>query len=70
MASKIDVKGRNTAPIYIWLTQKEYNNFADSKVKWNFQKYLINEKGELIAIFKPGTPPDAPEIISALEKQP
>lgn len=68
MASKIDVKGRNMAPIYLWLTQKKHNNFADSKVKWNFQKYLINEKGELVAMFKSSTAPDAPEVLSAIEK--
>jgi glutathione peroxidase len=68
MAAKIDVKGRNMAPIYLWLTQKKYNNYSDSKVKWNFQKYLINEKGYLVGIFKSSTPPDAPEVLSAIEK--
>lgn len=68
MAAKIAVKGRNMAPIYQWLTQKQYNGYKDSKVKWNFQKYLVSEKGELIAIFDPKTSPDAPEIIAAIEK--
>ena len=44
MAAKISVKGKDMALIYQWLTNKEYNNYQDSKVKWNFQKYLINEK--------------------------
>jgi len=68
MAAKISVKGRSMAPIYEWLTQKEYNGYADSKVKWNFQKYLINEQGELVAVFDPSTLPDSPEVISAIEK--
>jgi len=68
MASKITVKGDNMAPIYQWLTRKKYNNLQDSEVKWNFQKYLIDEKGHLVAVFKPGMKPTEPEIVSAIEK--
>ena len=68
MASKITVKGEGMAPIYQWLTKKEHNKLKDSEVKWNFQKYLINEKGELVAVFEPRTKPMSPEIIAAIEK--
>ena len=66
LAAKISVKGRSQAPIYQWLTQKKYNGFRDSKVKWNFQKYLINERGELTHIFEPSVKPDDPEVIKAI----
>ena len=65
--SKISVKGKSMAPIYQWLTQKEHNGYEDSRVKWNFQKYLINEEGKLIAIFSPSTTPDSKEVIEAIE---
>jgi glutathione peroxidase len=68
MAAKIAVKGRSIAPIYEWLTRKEYNGYEDSHIKWNFQKYLINEKGELVHIFYSNTTPDSPEVISAIEQ--
>jgi glutathione peroxidase len=68
MAEKITVKGKNKAPIYTWLTQKEYNGFSDSKVKWNFQKYLINEAGQLVGVFDSGVSPMSEEIIQAVEK--
>jgi glutathione peroxidase len=68
MASKISVKGRNMAPIYQWLTKKEYNHFKNSAVKWNFQKYLIDEKGALVAVFDPGTKPTEPEVLAAINK--
>ncbi len=68
MAEKISVKGRSMAPIYHWLTQKVYNGYSDNKVKWNFQKYLINEQGQLTDIFTPSTKPDSKEILSAIEK--
>lgn len=68
MAAKISVKGRNMAPIYHWLTEKQYNCYKGSKVKWNFQKYLINEGGELVKIFSPNTTPDSPEVVAAIEQ--
>ena len=68
MAAKISVKGRKMAPIYQWLTEKKYNGYEDSKVRWNFQKYLINEHGELIAVFAPNVAPDNQKIISAIEQ--
>lgn len=68
MAAKISVKGDEMAPIYHWLTEMKYNKLKDSEVKWNFQKYLINEKGELVAVFAPKTQPMSDEIIAAIEK--
>ena len=67
MAAKISVKGDNIDNLYLWLTKKKYNGVMDSEVKWNFQKYLINEKGELTNMFKSDVRPDAPELISAIE---
>ena len=48
MMSKISVKGDDMDPIYQWLTRKELNGKMDSEVKWNFQKYLIDEHGNLV----------------------
>lgn len=68
MAAKISVKGSDKAPIYEWLTNKKFNGVEDSKVKWNFQKYLINEQGKLVAVFDPGTKPESDEIVAAIRK--
>jgi len=68
MASKISVKGDDMAPIYHWLTEKQYNGFQDSEVKWNFQKYLLDEKGRLIAVFQPRKKVTDAEVIAAVEK--
>lgn len=68
MAEKISVKGKSKAPIYQFLTEKKYNDFSDNSVKWNFQKYLIDENGKLIAVFPSATKPDAPEVIAAIEQ--
>lgn len=63
MMSKISVKGKDQAEIYKWLTSKDLNGVEDSKVKWNFQKYLISADGKLEKVFSPGTKPDDQEII-------
>lgn len=68
MAAKISVKGRHKAPIYQWLTEEKYNHFENSSVKWNFQKYLIDEEGHLIAVFPPSTEPMSEEVLEAIEK--
>ncbi|MFL5762842.1 MAG: glutathione peroxidase [Bacteroidia bacterium] len=50
MMEKIEVKGDGMDPVYRWLTSKELNGKVDSSVKWNFQKYLIDETGNLVDI--------------------
>ncbi len=64
MMSKISVKGSDMAPIYQWLTEKSKNGVKDSKVAWNFQKYLIDENGNLVDFASPKTKPDDPKIIN------
>ena len=67
MMSKISVKGDDMHPIYQFLTTKEKNGLSDNDVAWNFQKYLINEKGELVKVIGPRTQPDDDEIVSWIE---
>ena len=68
MMSKISVKGKEMAPIYQFLTQKAKNGKEDSKVEWNFQKYLIDENGHLAKVISPRVLPDDPSIIAWMEK--
>ena len=64
MMSKISVKGDDKAPIYQWLTDEEMNGQSSSKVKWNFQKYLISEEGTLEHVINPQVKPDDEKIIN------
>ena len=64
MMAKISVKGNDMAPVYEFLTQKSKNGLQDSDVEWNFQKYLINENGELEKVLSPRVLPTDPEIIN------
>ena len=61
--SKISVKGKDKAPLYQFLTTKDQNGVMDTDVKWNFQKYLIDEDGKLVKVISPTTLPNDPEII-------
>jgi len=63
MMSKISVKGKDIHEVYQFLTQKNKNGLQDSQVEWNFQKYLINEEGELIKVLSPRVLPTDAEIV-------
>jgi len=63
MMEKISVKGDDMHPLYRWLTSKSLNGLEDSKVSWNFQKYLIDEKGNLVGHVVPRKGPGHHEII-------
>jgi len=67
MMEKISVKGDDMAPVYQWLTQKSENGVLDSEVKWNFQKYLIDENGKLVKMISPRDKPDSEEIMQWIE---
>lgn len=69
MMSKSSVKGADKNEVYEFLTQKSKNGFQDSEVTWNFQKYLINEKGELVKVIQPQTLPTDREIILWIESK-
>lgn len=69
MMSKISVKGKDIHPVYEFLTMESKNGVMDSKVKWNFQKYLLNEDGELEGVYYSKTLPDDPDIISWIENK-
>jgi glutathione peroxidase len=64
MMSKISVKGDDIDPVYVWLTSKAKNGVMDSKVKWNFQKYMIDEKGNLVGVVDPSENPDSEKILN------
>lgn len=67
MMSKISVKGSDMHEVYQFLTQKSKNGLQDSSVEWNFQKYLINENGELEKVVSPRVLPTDSSVISWIE---
>jgi glutathione peroxidase len=68
MMEKVSVKGDDMCEVYKFLTQKSKNGLQDSEVEWNFQKYLINEKGELEKVIAPQVLPTDASIVDWITK--
>jgi glutathione peroxidase len=66
MTEKLDVKGNNQHPLYQWLTQASKNGKVDSEVKWNFQKYLVDGKGNLVDYYLSAVTPMDNKIVKHL----
>jgi len=69
MMAKISVKGNDISPLYSWLTKKDENGVMDAPVKWNFQKFMIDENGQLAGMATPGDNPLSEEIINWIENK-
>lgn len=68
MMEKISVKGNDQHPLYTWLTSKSQNGVLDAEVKWNFQKFLIDENGNLTDVVMPKENPYSDKILNWLKK--
>ena len=64
---KISVLGDDMAPIYKWLTSKDLNGWNDQQPKWNFNKYLLDEEGNLVKYYSSAVKPMSDEIVSQLK---
>jgi len=68
MFGKISVKGDDKHPLYQFLTAKETDPAFPGEIGWNFEKFLVNREGKVIARFSPKTKPDSDEVVAAIEK--
>jgi glutathione peroxidase len=66
--SKIVVKGEGIHPLYQFLTSKETDPKFSGDIPWNFAKFLVNRKGEIVARFKPADKPEGPAVTKAVEE--
>ncbi len=63
---KISIKGDNPHPLYKWLTSSRENGVLESKVTWNYQKFLIDENGQVVDSFSPISSPKSNRIVEWL----
>jgi glutathione peroxidase len=68
MFEKIEVNGAGRHAIYTELTATTDADGEAGDVQWNFEKFLVAPDGSVVARFRPGTTPDAPELVSAIEE--
>src|SRR5215510_14862365 len=66
--SKISVKGEDMDPLYKYLTDKASDPQYGGDIKWNFNKFLIDRKGYIVARFEPPVKPDSDQMVQAIEK--
>jgi len=66
--SKIVVKGKGIHPLYEFLTSESTDPKHAGPIPWNFAKFLVNRKGEVVSRFEPGIKPDSTELNGAIEK--
>ncbi|HWP77863.1 MAG TPA: glutathione peroxidase [Methylomirabilota bacterium] len=66
--SKIEVNGKDRAPLYAWLTGQATGPDGPGDIKWNFAKFLVDKTGQVVARFEPKTAPGAPEVKQAIAK--
>ncbi|MCS6850034.1 MAG: glutathione peroxidase [Gemmataceae bacterium] len=69
MFAKVVVKGEGQCPLYRFLTSKETNPKFGGDVTWNFEKFLISRKGEIVARFSPETEPTSDEVVNAIKAE-
>lgn len=68
MFSKIVVKGEGQHPLYKYLTNKESDPKFGGDIEWNFAKFIINRKGDIVDRVKAFTDPSKPEVVAEIEK--
>jgi glutathione peroxidase len=69
MMSKVDVNDADACPLYKYLTSKETDPKFGGPITWNFEKFLFNREGQLVARFTPKTQPDSLEVVTAIETE-
>lgn len=68
MMSKMSVAGWDTVPLYRFLTSKAANPRTSGEVEWNFTKFLIDRKGEVVGRFEPVVTPEDSDLIESIER--
>jgi glutathione peroxidase len=69
MLAKVDVNGPDACPLYKYLTSSESDPEYAGDITWNFEKFLFNRQGQVVARFAPKVKPDAPEVVQAIEAE-
>ena len=67
LTTRVDVKGDNITPIYKYLCNKSENGVLDATISWNFNKFIIDENGNLLAHFDSKVTPDSDELLKYIK---
>lgn len=67
LTTRVDVKGDNATPVFKYLCHKSENGVLDATISWNFNKFIIDENGNLLAHFDSKVTPDSPELLKYIQ---
>jgi glutathione peroxidase len=68
MTEKLEVNGRRRHPLYQWLTSHPDERGQAGEVEWNFEKFLVDQSGDVVARFRPPVDPEDDRVIDAIER--
>lgn len=68
LTTRVDVKGSNATPVFKYLCQKNENGVLDATISWNFNKFIIDENGNLLQHFDSKVTPDSPELLKYINQ--
>ena len=69
LLEKVEVNGDGACPLYKLLTSEKTNPKFAGPIRWNFEKFVFNRNGELVARFEPRTVPDSPDVVEVIETE-
>ena len=69
VVGELSVQGEDQHPLYTYLTSEATNPEHAGDITWNFEKFLLDREGNVVARFAPRTRPDAPEVVAAIEAE-
>jgi glutathione peroxidase len=67
LTAKVDVNGDDQHPLYRQLNESADAEGYTGDIRWNFEKFVVDRSGKVVARFHPKTAPDAPEVVAAIE---
>jgi glutathione peroxidase len=69
MMAKVDVNGENATPLYKYLTSEKTDPKFPGKIKWNFEKFVFDREGNVVARFDSKAKPDSKEVVQVIESE-
>jgi glutathione peroxidase len=69
MFAKIEVNGDSACDLYKYLAALDTKPVGSGKISWNFEKFILNRNGEVVARFAPRTKPDDPEVLKVIKEE-
>lgn len=67
LTTKVDVNGDHQHSLYRQLNEANDGEGYSGDIRWNFEKFVVDRAGKVVARFHPKTAPDAPEVVAAIE---